>query len=93
MIQTIQPASDFLFCIPEEKETKTDSGFIISQGKELERKIAKVVNVGPKVSDFKSDDRIVYKEYAATDIKLDGADYILLKEEDVLGAIVEAGDV
>jgi chaperonin GroES len=43
--------------------------------------------VGPDVKDVKKGDKVVYKEYSTTEIKVDGVDYIILKEEDVLATL------
>ncbi len=43
--------------------------------------------VGPNVKDVKTGDKIVYKGYATTDLRHDGVDYILVKEEDTLAII------
>jgi chaperonin GroES len=39
------------------------------------------------VKDVKKGDKIIYKEYSATEIKMDEKDYIILKEEDVLATL------
>ena len=44
-------------------------------------------SVGKEVKDVKKGDKIVYKEYSTTEIKLDGKDYIILNEEDVLATL------
>ena len=43
--------------------------------------------MGKDVKDIKKGDKIVYKEYSTTEIKIDGVDYIILKEEDVLATM------
>ena len=59
-------------------------------------KIAKVLATGPgKVGDdneripvsVKVGDRIVYKSYSTTELKIDGKEYILVKEEDILATV------
>jgi chaperonin GroES len=88
MVKTIAPAPQQLFCKPDEAETTTKSGFIL-QVTEKPR-TAEVINVGNRVSNYKQKDTIVYKSYASSEIKLDGEDYFLISEEDVLGVVVEA---
>ena len=46
-----------------------------------------VESVGPEVKAVKKGDKIVYKEYSTTDIKIDEKEYIILKEEDVLATL------
>jgi len=50
-------------------------------------KTAKVVAVGKKVTDVKVGDRIIYKSYSSTDIKLDGKEYLIVKAEDILATV------
>ena len=48
---------------------------------------AVVEAVGPEVKAVKKGEKIVYKEYSTTEVKVDGRDYIILKEEDVLATL------
>jgi chaperonin GroES len=50
-------------------------------------KTAKVVAVGPNAKQIKNGDRIVYKSFSTTEVKVDGKEYILVKEEDVLATV------
>ena len=43
--------------------------------------------MGPEVKTVKKGDKIVYKEYSTTEVKVDEADYIILKEEDILATL------
>jgi len=42
---------------------------------------------GPDVKSLKIGDKIVYKEYATTELKVDSIEYLIVKEEDVLATI------
>lgn len=88
-MQTIRPAAKQLFCKPDEAVTTTKSGFLLAEGAAEKPKTGSVINIGNEVKGFRPDDRIVYKAYAATEIKLDGEEYFLIAEEDVLGAIYD----
>ena len=74
--------------IREETAAKTNSGLYLPADKKEKSQIAKVVAVGSNVKEVKVDDRIVVREYSTTDIKVDGVEYIIVKEEDIL-AIAE----
>ncbi len=87
-MQTISPAPKVLFCKPKEKETVTRSGFFLAEEEALAPQIAEVINIGEGVT-YKPHDQIVYKSYTTSDIKLDGNEYFLINEEDVLGKVVE----
>lgn len=88
MAQTIKPASNQLFCEKHEAVTTTKSGFILSEKSAEKPQMARVINVGDGVN-FSSKDMIVYKPYATVDIKLDGKEYFLISQDDVLGTVVE----
>ena len=89
-MKTIKPATTQLFCKPIDKETKTQSGFFIADKAAEDPKQAEVINVGDKVTQFKSKDTIVYKPYATNDIELNGTSFFLIDEEDVLGVVLDA---
>ena len=87
-MQTVKPAPSQLFCRQTEKETATKSGILLSPAIEAP-KIAEVINTGSSVAEYKQRDCIVYKPYATNEIKLNGNEYFLIDEEDVLGTVVE----
>lgn len=87
-MQTIRPAAKHLFCKQEEAETVTKSGFFLAAEAEKPQ-IAEVINVGSEVKGYSQKDRIIYKPYSTTDIKLGNKVYFLVAEEDVLGKVVE----
>lgn len=86
---TVKPASQQLFCQPDEAETTTSSGILLTAKAADKPKTAKVINVGSKVTEFSQADTIIYKTYATTDIKLNGEEFFLIDEQDVLGRLVE----
>ena len=47
----------------------------------------KGVAVGKDAAQIKVGDRILYKTYSTTDVKVEGEDYILVKEEDILATV------
>ena len=84
----LKPLDDRVVAIREEAATKTNSGLYLPVDKKEKSQIAKVVAVGSNVKEVKVDDRIVVREYSTTNIKVDGVEYIIVKEEDIL-AIAE----
>ena len=50
--------------------------------------VAEVKAVGGDVKNVKVGDRIVYKEYSTTDLKIDGTEYLVVREEDILATVV-----
>ena len=83
---TLKPLKDRVVAIVEKPLEKTKSGILLGEAKEKPA-YAIVESVGPDVSSVKKGDKIVYKEYSTTDIKVDDTDYIILKEEDVLATM------
>jgi chaperonin GroES len=87
MAVKLQPLADWIVAEQEEAVTKTASGLYLPENAAEKPKVAKVIKVGPKVKDIKAGDRIVYKSYSTTEIKMDSTEYILVKEEDVLATV------
>ncbi|MEI7539353.1 MAG: co-chaperone GroES [Candidatus Saccharibacteria bacterium] len=83
----IKPLADRVVAVREEVQAKTTSGLYLPDNVKEKSVIAKVVAVGPKVTSLKIGDRIVYKEYSTTDLKIDNKDYLIVKEEDVLATV------
>jgi chaperonin GroES len=71
--------------IPDSAKDKPQEGEVISAGK---GKINEEGKVRPL--DVKEGDRILFGKYAGTEIKLDGEDYIIMREEEVLGILTGA---
>jgi chaperonin GroES len=87
-VKTIKPANKQLFCKPERQEAKTSSGLYLPTASLSDPQTAKVINRGKGVTQFAQEEIIVYKPYATVDLKLNGEDYFLIAEEDVLGTVV-----
>jgi len=83
----IQPLADYVVAQQEEAETKTASGIYLPDKAQEKPKIAKVLAVGKDVKQVKTGDRIIYKSYSTTDVKVGSLDYILVKEEDILATV------
>ena len=82
----MKPLKDRVVAVVEKPLEKTKSGILLGEVKEKPA-YAVVESVGPDVKDVKKGDKIIYKEYSATEIKMDEKDYIILKEEDVLATL------
>ena len=68
--------------IPDSAKDKPQEGEVISTGK---GKISEEGKVRPL--DVKEGDRILFGKYSGTEIKLDGEDFIIMREEEVLGVL------
>lgn len=83
----LQPLGDYVVAQAEEAEAKTASGLYLTQSSQEKPKTAKVVAVGKDAKQVKVGDRIVYKSYSTTDVKVGSEEYILVKEEDILATV------
>lgn len=93
----IKPLHDNVVLEKEEVESekKTASGIILTDSNKEEPSIAKVVAVGPGIYqdgklvtiDVEEGQRVVYKKYATTEIKIDGKEYYIVSAENVLAVI------
>ena len=71
--------------IPDSAKDKPQEGEVISTGKGKINEDGKV-----RPLDVKDGDRILFGKYSGTEIKLDGEDYIIMREEEVLGILAGA---
>ena len=83
----IEPVADYVVAVAQEAATKTASGLYLPGGAQEKPKVAKVVAVGKGVKAVKVGDKIIYKSYSQTEIKVDTVEYLLVKEEDVLATV------
>jgi chaperonin GroES len=87
MSAPLQPLGDYVVAQAEEPETKTASGLYLPDNAQEKPKTAKVLAVGKAVTMLKAGDRIVYKSYSPTEVKVGKEEYIIVKEEDVLATV------
>jgi chaperonin GroES len=87
----IQPLSDRVLLEPIQPETKTASGLYIPDSAKEKPQQAIVVAIGKGLKDapmtVKVGDKVIYGKYAGTELKLEGKDYIMMREADILAII------
>lgn len=83
----IKPLADRVVAVREVISNKTASGLYLPDNAKEKPVVAKVVAVGPDVKSLKVEDKIVYKEYSTTDLKINNVEYLIVKEEDVLATV------
>lgn len=83
----IHPLADRVVATREKAEAKTVSGLYLPDNAKEKPSYATVVAVGPDVKHIKNGDKIVYKEYSVTELKVGDSEYLIVKEEDVLGTL------
>lgn len=90
MSVNLTPMADLVLATAEEVPAKTTAGLYLPDGAAEKPKVAKVLKVGKDVTTIKPKDRVVYKSYGSTEVKVDGVEYMLIKEEDILAILEEA---
>lgn len=92
----IKPLADRVVVKMVEAEETTKSGIILTAAAQEKPQVAEVLEVGPGglvdgnevVMNVKVGDRVITNKYSGTEIKLDGQEYIIVRQSDIL-AIVE----
>ena len=87
MSTPIKPLADRVVAVREEAQETTASGLYLPTAAKEKPVLAKVVAAGPDVKSLKEGDRIVYKEYSTTELKIDNTEYLIVKEDDVLATV------
>lgn len=94
----LKPLGDRIVAKPLEAQEKTKSGIILPDTAKEKPQEAKVISVGAgkllddggvKKLEVKHGDKILYGKYAGTEVHVQGEDYLILREDDVL-AVVES---
>jgi chaperonin GroES len=95
-VMKIRPLNDRLLVKRLKEEEKTAGGIIIPDSAKEKPAEGEVIAVGPgKTNDkgervalqVKKGDRVLFSKYGGTDVKLDGEDYLIMREDDILGII------
>ncbi|QNJ97070.1 co-chaperone GroES [Constantimarinum furrinae] len=91
MALKIQPLSDRVLVEPQEAETKTASGIYIPDSAKEKPQRGKVIAVGKGKKDHdmtvKKGDIVLYGKYSGSELKLDGKDYLIMREDDILAIV------
>ena len=94
--QKIQPLGDRVLVEPLEAEEKSSGGIVIPDTAKEKQQKGKVIAVGKgrlnedgKLTplEVKVNDQVLFGRYAGTEIKVGAGDYLIIKEEDILGII------
>ena len=94
-----RPLHDCVVSERIEAEAKTAGGIIIPDTAQEKPQQGKVITVGPGGRDesgklipvdVKVGDRILFGKWSGTEVKIDGVEYLIMKESDIMGVLVEA---
>ena len=91
----IKPLEDRILIKMKEGAETTKSGIILANSSKEKPQIAEVIEVGPgknidgKIQQVavKKGDNVIVSKYAGTEVKYEGVDYIIVKQEDVLAIV------
>lgn len=87
----IKPLADRVLVIPAAAEEKTVSGIIIPDTAKEKPLKGEVVAVGKGTKEeemvVKQGDHVLYGKYAGTEIEIDGVQYLIMRQSDILGII------
>ena len=92
----VRPLNDRLLVKRLGEITKTAGGIIIPDSAKEKPAEGEVIAVGPGKTNEKGDrvalqvkagDRVLFSKYGGTDVKLDGVDYLIMREDDIMGII------
>ena len=90
-IVSITPLHDRVIVKPNAAEEKTAGGIIIPDTAKEKPQRGTVVAAGPGKKDepmtVKSGDTILYGKYAGTEVSLEGEDYLIMRESDILAVV------
>ena len=96
MAVKLHPLADRLVVRPVQKEEMTKGGIYLPDTAKEKPQEGEIVAVGPgKMTDdgkripmeVKVGDRVIYSKYGGSEIKMDGEEYLMMKEDDVLAVI------
>lgn len=96
MSQTLRPLHDRVLVERLEEETMTAGGIVIPDSAKEKPMRGKIVAVGKgkiaddgsvRALDVKVGDTILFGKYSGTEIKLDGKEYMVMREDDLMGVI------
>jgi len=92
----IRPLQDRIIVKRVEEEEKTKGGIIIPESAKEKPMEGKVIAVGKgkvledgrvQPLDVKAGDRVLFGKYAGTEVKIDGEEHLIMREDDILGVI------
>lgn len=91
----IKPLADRVLVKMKESEETTKSGIILASSAQEKPQIAEVIEVGSgrlidgerEEMEVKKGDNVVVSKYGGTEVKYEGEDYIILREEDILAIV------
>lgn len=94
----IKPLNDRVLVLRTEQETRTAGGIIIPDAAKEKPQEGKVISAGPGKTDkdghrtplqVQTGDRVLFSKYAGSEIKINGIEHVIMREDDILGILSE----
>lgn len=83
----INPLADRVVVEQLESEETTASGIILPDSAKEKPEEGKVVAIGKDVAEVAVGDTVLYSKYGPNEVKVDGKEYMIVKEEDILATV------
>lgn len=83
----LQPLADRIVARAIETEAKSAAGILLPESAKEKPQLAEVLAVGKEVKEVKTGDQVLYSKYGPAEVKVDGEELLLIKEEDVLAVV------
>ena len=91
----IRPLADRVVIKKIEAEEKTASGIVLPGAAKEQPQMAEVVEVGPGgivdgkeiTMELRVNDKVIFQKYAGTEVKIEGQEYTILRQSDILAVI------
>ena len=83
----IKPLKDRVVAKIEKPAEKTSSGLFLPSDSKEKKAFAVVQAVGPEAKSVKKGDKIIYKEYSTTNVKIEDEEFIIVDEKDILATL------
>ena len=84
-----KPLKDRVFISYTEEVEKTPGGIYVPDTAKEKPQRGKVEAVGTEVKEVKIGDEVMFDRYAGSKVKMNGTEYLIVKEEDILGIVEE----
>ncbi|MCI6243323.1 MAG: co-chaperone GroES [Lachnospiraceae bacterium] len=84
---SMKPLGDRVVLKQQEAEEKTKSGIILPDSAKEKPQAAVVVSVGPDVDQVKEGDKVIYTEYAGTEVKYQEEEYTIVDQKDIIAIV------
>lgn len=83
----LKPLADRVVIKRIEKEAATASGIVLPESAKERPEQGEVVEIGKDVKEVKKGNKVVFAKYGPTEVKVEGTEFLIVKEEDILAVV------